>query len=205
MRYPSRVTVLRDTREKKLHRLTFPDTLLWHPVRGGNPRRLIVRTKDVELETGDYALEGHEHVCLFEKKGSLGELTKNLLSKDYTRSTAAFERLSTACRYPYLLVCAGAGDLHRPTKYAPDPGATLDALSVVVARFGLRLLHIGQVRMPGPKRRAGELILRLMLAHAFLDEWEVAEDDIRSTIEGILFGDDTNDGQGSDESPPLDA
>lgn len=205
MQYPTRVTVLRDTREKKTHGLLFPDTLLWHPVRGGRPRRLIVRTKDAELETGDYALEGHEHVCLVEKKGSLGELTKNLLSRDYQRAIAAFERLSTACRCPYLLICAGAGDLHRPTKYAPNPAATLDALAVVVARYGLRLLHVGQTRMPGPRRRAGEIVLRLMLAHAFLDEWEAAEDDIRTTIDNIFSGGDDHDGQGGDEAPICDA
>lgn len=184
MRFPTSVTVKVDRRENVP--LLFPERLKWFPVRGGPPRLLKVKTLVRTLPAGDYTLDGHEHVCIVERKASLRELYSNLFTKDHARFTAAVERLASSCQYPYLLLDAGAGDLRKTSVHVRQYEPVLDAMSAVVAHYGLRLLHLGQLRQPTTRRFGGEMVLRLMLAHAFLDGWEAAEDEIRDTI-GRLF------------------
>jgi hypothetical protein len=69
----SSFTILRDTREQK--GWSFPGSQL----------------KDVTLKTGDYTLEGFENQIVIERKGSTGELAKNVIE---TRFQKEIERLA---------------------------------------------------------------------------------------------------------------
>lgn len=128
---------------------------------------MIVRTKRVTLPAGDYALEGYERGCLVERKASIDELANNLLSDDYARANAAFERFAEASDNPYLLIECTPSEIRRETQWTKQPERISDALMSLVQRLSLRLLLCGSCKTAKQKRVVGELILRLMMAHAF--------------------------------------
>lgn len=119
---------------------------------------------------GDYHLEGYEGVCRVERKGSLGELANNLLSDDYERALKAFEKFTASTENPYLLVECTPSELQRETRWTKQPERILDALMSLVERLKLRLLLVGSCKTAKQKRVVGELVLRLMMAHAFQGE-----------------------------------
>lgn len=161
------ITVLIDTRERRP--LFFPDRFEWFPVRGG--RGTIVRVKSVRkrLSEGDYALKGFEDACLVERKGSMRELQTNLLGDDYTRSEAAFGRLASACRTPYLLLDFGVSEALKNSKYV-EYAPTLDALMKLIVRYNLNVLWAGNCKTHQSRRRLGELVLRTLLTYALHGE-----------------------------------
>lgn len=163
-----RVTVLVDNREQRP--LLFPATLKWYPERGGRCKTVLVKTKGVVLSSGDYALEGHEEGCLIERKASIDELANNLLSNDYARANAAFGRFAGATENPYLLLECTASELRSETRWTKQPERIVDALAALIQRLKLRLLLCGSCKTPRQKRVVGELVLRLMMAHAFHKE-----------------------------------
>ena len=163
-----RVTVLIDKREKRP--LIFPSSLRWYPVRGGVSKNVIVKTKVEVMESGDYCLCGSERACLIERKASIGELSNNLFSDDFTRASSAFARFAAASDNPYLLLECTASELQRVTRWTKQPDRVMDALTALMARLKLRLLLCGACKTAKQKRVVGELVLRLMLAHSYPQE-----------------------------------
>ena len=127
------------------------------------------------MDTGDYTLEGHEETCIVERKGSLTELATNLLMDDYRRADAAFSRLSNSTRNPYLLVECSAAELRTRSKYVHEPARVVDALAAMMERYKLRLILCGRCNTITQKRTVGDMILRLMLAHAFQKEEDYSD------------------------------
>jgi len=146
----------------------------------GQKKTVIIKTEKKCLDAGDYALKGYEHVCLVERKGSMGELSKNLLSPDRGRFNKAFGLLMETCEEPVLLLDFSIASAMRPNRYCPNPTKTMDALLQLISqkipsgtsgtcygkktRFGV--LWSNGSRAHGPRRVLGETIARLMLHHA---------------------------------------
>lgn len=117
-----------------------------------------------------------------ERKGSVRELQTNLFTKDHKRSSAAFERLSSACTYPYLVLDIPPGNFLKPNQYVPQPGRVFDALSWTMHRYGLRLWMAGDCKKIGPRTRLGEQLTRVMLAHILFDDEGHREEAIQNVI-----------------------
>lgn len=176
-----KVTVLIDSREQRP--LIFPATIQWYPDRGGKGQTVVVRSRRCHLAIGDYCLEGHVGVCRIERKGSLDELANNLLSKDYARALRAFEQLGRFSSNPYLLIECTASDLQRETRWTKQPGRVMDALMSLTERLKLGFLLVGSCKTAKQKRVVGELVLRLMMAHAF--QREVDYDGVDEVLSSI--------------------
>lgn len=163
MATPSRpLEILVDTREKEP--LLFPETLrFWSK---GKPALLAIRTSKVALPTGDYALKHYEHICLVERKGSVGELCSNLCTKDRTRQFAAFQRLADECRVPYLLLESSLSEIQKSSRYAKNPDLALQHLFRAIRRFGFHVIFGGRLRSVLSRRAAGEFVARLLATHA---------------------------------------
>jgi len=183
---PSQVTVLIDSQEQRP--VPFPDYIkMWH-ARSPKPRLIRVREKVVRLGAGDYTLKGHEHVTLMETKRSTRELQGNLFTKDYKRSCNAFERLSSNCTFPYLVLEIAPWEMFRKTAHVYEPERVFDALAWVVNRYGLRLWFSGTSRAPAARRCLGEQMVRVMLAHALYSEDGEDQESIMEVIREIENG-----------------
>jgi hypothetical protein len=115
-------------------------------------------------------LEGYEECCIIERKGSIRELAANMLSDDWARAQDAFKRLADATAHPYLMIECTPADLRTRSRYVEEPDRVVDALSALIEKLDLRLLLCGRVSTIKQKRTVGELMLRLMLAHAYQRE-----------------------------------
>jgi ERCC4-type nuclease len=131
---------------------------------------VIVRSRAKVLPAGDYALEGYEDQCIVERKGSLRELANNMLSEDWERAQDAFKRLADATAHPYLMIECSAADLKTRSRWVKEPERVVDALAALIEKLDFRLLLCGNVTSVQQKRTVGELMLRLMLAHAYQQE-----------------------------------
>jgi len=169
-----KVVVTIDRNEKKP--LRFPSTLRWFPTRASRGQTLLIRQERRVLPAGDYALKGHEERCIIERKGSLKELAQNVLSDDWRRAYAAFQRLSDATANPYLMLECTAAELRNQGPWVQQPERVVDALMALTEKLRFRLLLVGSVKDIKQKRTVGELMLRLMLAHTFQEEVDLSCD-----------------------------
>lgn len=164
------ITVLIDTAEQRP--LLFPETLALWNIRGAGhtPKARIVRveTERRSLDAGDYCLVGDETLAIVERKAHIGELITNTLTDDRPRFLRALERLAVACKYPYLYV------ERMPTGWWMREGdesplrvvQAMDLFLTSITRLNIRLLWGRHAAIaPGHRRRDGELILRILLAH----------------------------------------
>ena len=163
-----KVTVLVDKRERR--KLIFPATVKWYPHRGGPGQVVIVKTREMNLDSGDYALDGYADRCTIERKGSLDELSQNLLSDDYARAFAAFTRFATATEHPYLLLECSTAQLRSQTRWTKQPERVVDALAKLMHDLKLRLILCGRCSTALQKRTVGEFALRIMMAHSLAPE-----------------------------------
>lgn len=181
-----KVTVTIDRNEKRP--LRFPKTIRWYPSRGAKGQQVLVRTQTKVLPAGDYALAGFEDRCIIERKGSLRELAQNLLSDDWARANRAFGKLSLATANPYLMLECTPAELRKAEQWVQEPARVIDALAALIERFGFRLLLCGSVKTVQQKQTVGELMLRLMLAHAYHKEEDYTQCDMviekMSSIQG---------------------
>lgn len=102
-----------------------------------------------------------------ERKGSIRELANNLLGDDWARAQDAFKRLADATAHPYLMLECTPVDLQTRSRWVQEPERVVDALAALVEKLDLRLILCGRVQSAKQKRIVGEMILRLMLAHAY--------------------------------------
>ena len=164
------ITVLIDTAEQRP--LLFPETLALWNIRGAGhtPKARIVRveTERRRLDAGDYCLVGDETLAIVERKAHIGELITNTLTDDRPRFLRALERLATACKYPYLYVERMPNHwwLQDPTGFSRQIAQAMDLFLTSITRLNIRLLWGRHAAIaPGHRRRDGELILRILLAH----------------------------------------
>jgi hypothetical protein len=160
--FPRSVTVEIDTREKRP--LLFPETVtVWWT---GKPTLITVATARVKLDAGDYRLREWPNACVIERKGSIEELSRNLLDpKDSPRQGRSFGRLAASSRFPYLLIHAAPSSLMLSTTGCPHPELLVQRLTECLGRFGLNLLVIGQTSTSAALRVTGTMMLHLMLGH----------------------------------------
>jgi hypothetical protein len=159
---PQKVTVLIDSREKQP--LLFPSWIEWHGDLTSGTHQIQILTKIVTLDAGDYTLEGYEDICIIETKRSLRELCNNV-GTEWPRACKALYKLSKACDYPYVVWELTASDCMRKSKHVPDPGLIIDRWMHAITRLDLRLMWVGNSLAPGPRRKLGGQLVRLMLAH----------------------------------------
>ena len=148
-----------DSREDPQWRLPFPNHLKVHPGRSRNPVIVKVETRIDKLDAGDYCLEGHADRCLVETKRSARELADNLLTDDFRRANAAFDRFSRATAFPLLVCEFSQADL---LSFLAD-GRAMDALAWCIARHRLNVWFAGPRGAKDARRKTAECVLRLML------------------------------------------
>lgn len=160
------VTVAIDSREKCP--LLFPDTIVWHPDRSaGRGCQVRVKTDVRKLDSGDYLLPKWPSCAIVERKASLNELCQNLLTDDYSRFSAALQRLRDSCTFPYVLVEESPSGLCVPTERCDQPSRVMDCFYASCARLGIGVWMVGRSSSIASRRRLGEHVLRLLLGHAF--------------------------------------
>jgi ERCC4-type nuclease len=161
------VTVLIDSREQRP--LLFPDTLaVWrNDGCGPVPTFLEVKTDKRALKSGDYCLAGSEDLAVVERKLGIMEMIGNVLTADRTRFLRAINRFASSCKHPILLI------EQMPPVWWAGKSNDLDVVQAVdlflqqVALLKIHLLWCNATRAmcPTRRRRIGELVLRVMLAH----------------------------------------
>jgi len=162
-------TIIQDTSEKTP--LIFPSHIVLSV--GSEPPEVLPKSQSVQLDvkvahlpTGDYCLEGLSKTCLIERKGSLSEITSNLMSskKERTRVLSQFDRLAAETDYPILLLEGSPTSLKTPNFRAPDPELAFDNL---IRELALR--RIQWMLCPGYSRSiraaTGSIVAR-QLIHA---------------------------------------
>lgn len=151
-----------DTREKRP--LPFPSFLRTPS------ETFAIQTIRVRLPEGDYRLKAYPDVCIIERKGSVEELAKNLLTWDNKRQGRAIAKLIAACSNPYLLIEAPVSSISmpppHPERFAYDPIYLVHALTTMIARTRLSVLWVGRTQSQSTRSRIGELVASLLLAHA---------------------------------------
>lgn len=181
---PKNLVILRDSQEKKGHRLLFPSKVIVHldghqvlDDRIGRPRIpptiIPVRVKEVSLSYGDYAIEGYERLVGVEAKRSADELLTNTTKGDGPRFGRAIYRFAKATKYPYLYLQMLPLSIWnpKPCNGSMDSMWVLDKVLQISASLGLRLIWGGRISTKeSTRRKLGEIILRLMLHHVLEEE-----------------------------------
>lgn len=164
---PRQVTVFIDDREQ--YPLLFPSSVVWYPYRTiGDSFLIQVEHERRHLDEGDYCLLEYPACCGIERKATLSELTRNLLTKDCTRATNALERFAAHFDHPYLLIDDNVQALFplNPNKYQADGELVVDALLAETLRLNIPIICCGRARSTSSRRRVGTYLVHLMLNHA---------------------------------------
>ena len=156
------VTVIIDSREKKGFELPFPANANVRFRRSKSPTLVRVNTTVERMPAGDYTLKGFEELVNVETKRSALEVAENLLTSDYRRASAAFERFAACAEYPLLVCEFSMADLY--AEDARRQNRMIDSLSHEVARHGVSMIFTGPRGGADARRRTGDFVLRLMLA-----------------------------------------
>ena len=168
MALPSHLVVEVDTREQRP--LLFPSTI---SVRTGPRSRRVfsVHTVSRTIRDGDYRLSSHPSAGGIERKSGLTELSGNLLTKDRTRFTRAFNRLLDTYESPLLLIEGNPSELlgRSPRHPRAKPGEVADYVSALACRSRVPILWM-PARTPAQKRKAGELALRWLIQAALIQD-----------------------------------
>jgi len=163
-----------DSREQRP--LLFPSTLRCK-VAPHRSRTFRIRTKVVPLRAGDYRLSSHPGAGGVERKSGLDELSQNLLTKDRTRFTKAFQNLLDTYQTPYLLVEGTPKDILGTCKHLrkAEPGEVADYLGALCARSRVPVVWM-PTHTPSGKLRAGELVARWLVQSALIFADSMGED-----------------------------
>lgn len=171
---PNVITVQIDTREQVP--MLFPNMIMiGHPELTFKSLPVAVKQEKTKLDFGDYRLKEYPNLCVIERKASQLEIYKNMNeSLDRIRQAKAFRRLSTGCKFPYLMVEASAGELLSSNARVKQPELVCHRLALAIAKYNLRLLFIPwKSRNPDTRRKVGTLMLHLMLGCALQASFDV--------------------------------
>jgi hypothetical protein len=171
---PNVITVQIDTREKCP--LLFPAMVrIGHPELTYQSIPIAVKIESVALPFGDYRLAEYPDMCVVERKGSQLEIFKNLTeSHDRIRQAKAFRKLMSGCKFPYILVEASPAELLTNSAQVTNPEVLCNRLALAIAKYGLRPIFLPwKSRNPDTRRKAGTLLIHLMLGHALSATFDV--------------------------------
>lgn len=162
-----KLTVHYDSNEQL--RVPFPRNIVVRPRRAYASSRIVpvvaVR-KCLQKLGADYAVAGYESVSLVERKRGMNELHTNVWTRDYGRFMKSLDRLAASCRFPYLVLEKGIGDLYRDPDYYP--GDVMAHLLRELHTRGIRFVAVGRCDSPRTRAQLGDFLLRLMLSHTDL-------------------------------------
>ena len=171
---PNVITVQVDSREQIP--MLFPAMIqIGHPELTHLMLSIAVREEKIALPFGDYRLKEYPDLCVVERKASQLEIYKNMNeSHDRIRQAKAFRRLTTGCKYPYLLVEASPAELLSSNPRIKHPELVVHRFSMAIAKYDLRALFIPwKSKSPDTRRKVGTLMLHLMLACALRETFDV--------------------------------
>lgn len=189
-------TILVDEREKKP--FTFPEHIVClDPSKdpchqSGVTVRL--RTQKRTMKTGDYRIEGNPAVI--ERKGSIDEISQNLLTQDGRRRfTECCRRLRDETPAPIVLL---EGLVGMPTIKAgkPHPGLAIDSLMRILQEFAIGLIVL-PTSTAGQRRAAGEWAARWLITQEH-HVTRTADDRSKELPPGILHGSSHGNSTGQD-------
>jgi hypothetical protein len=153
--------IVQDTREKQP--LLFPKNLVMLDDTSTPAKRkrvtVAIHVVKRKMDTADYCIEGQEHVCLVERKGSAREITKNLLTaRDRARFERELVRLREETANPVLLMEGWPSQLLEDT----EASLAVDSLIRTLSLYGTELLLVpaSNIRQ---RRAAGEWVARLLI------------------------------------------
>lgn len=158
---PSLFTIEVDTREQKP--LLFPSHISLYT--GDLPKRVRLRTLPSTLKAGDYRLLSHPTLACIERKGSVRELCKNFLSRDWERQLRSLAHLCSDYQHPYLLVEESVYALTTRREPNTNPDLLLQRISSILTRLPVRLLIVGAAQSIPARRRIGLFAASLLLGH----------------------------------------
>jgi len=170
---PNVITIQIDSREKIP--LLFPAMLqCGHPELTYKTIPIAVKQEVIKLDAGDYSLKEYPELCIVERKASQLELYKNLNeSHDRIRQAKAFRKLTSSCKYPYILIEASPAELLSDNPLAKQPELLCHRLGLALAKYDLRALFIPwKSRCANTRRKTGTLLLHLMLGCALADTFD---------------------------------
>jgi hypothetical protein len=136
---------------------------------------IAVKEERIALPFGDYRLAEYPDMAVIERKASQLEIYKNMNeSLDRIRQAKAFRKLTSGCKYPYLMVEASASELLSENPRVKQPELVVHRLALAIAKYDLRLLFIPwKAHNPATRRKVGTFILHLMLGHVLQKTFDV--------------------------------
>lgn len=163
-RVPSKLNMLIDTREKIP--ILFPATLRYYTSLSDRSHHLVhVRTTRRKLRTGDYYLDGHRSVTIWERKAGAEEIHNNILGKQRKRFLESLDRLQAATRHPYLLIDSSPAQMLRHSEWATNPTLVINALYRECVTRGIAVWWIGNAGARSTRIAMGTVLLHAMLTH----------------------------------------
>jgi len=171
---PTLITVQIDTREQIP--MLFPSMIqIGHPEMTHKMLPVEVVVQRVKLDFGDYRLAEYPDLCVIERKASQLEIYKNMTeSLDRIRQAKAFRKLTTGCRYPYIMIEASPAELLSSDPRIKQPELVCHRLALAIAKYDLRALFIPwKSRNPDVRRKVGTFLLHLMLGCALKEKFDV--------------------------------
>lgn len=171
---PSVITVQIDTREQIP--LLFPAMVsIGHPELTYKNIPIAVQVERVKLDFGDYRLKEYPTICVVERKASQLEIYKNMNeSLDRIRQAKAFRKLTSGCKYPYLLVEASPAELLSTNPHIKQPELVCHRLAIAIAKYKFQALFIPwKCRSPIVRRKVGTFLTHLMLGCVLETKFDV--------------------------------
>lgn len=161
---PKSVTIQVDTREQYPFPFDKMGTFAWYPdPLSDQPLILQIKVEPATMPEGDYCLKGLGPRCIVERKSGLSELTTNLLTADWARTSSAYGRLCAATANPWLVVEGSISELATPLhvrRNVPHPARVRDALNRAASLHNLQVAFIGR---PTNRMLSAEFVLSLLL------------------------------------------
>jgi len=171
---PNIITVQIDTREQIP--ILFPDMIfIGHPEMTYKMLPVAVKVEKVKLDFGDYRLAEYPSLGVIERKASQLEIYKNMNeSHDRVRQAKAFRKLTSGCKYPYIMVEVSPAELLSDNALVKQPELVCHRLALAIAKYDLRLLFIPwKSRSSDTRRKVGTFLLHVMLGCALKETYDV--------------------------------
>lgn len=160
-------TIIQDDREKKP--LLFPTHLI---CADENLKQCTVTltieeerldAAHPELAKADYYVRGHPDAVVIERKGSIREVSANVLNKRRRRLfIQELAYLHDHVRRPILLFEGTPSTILTANRYCPNPEVALDALLDLLLEYRIGFLLLANGSLPA-RRAMGELVARLLI------------------------------------------
>jgi ERCC4-type nuclease len=138
----SRVTIIRDTREKEGHGWSWDKRSTW-----------CEGTEKKALKTGDYVIKELPELIVIERKADYRELCMNFTSKDYRRRLfEEFERMQ-AFRFKFLIIECTLDEIMDRNSYRylksgriknSAPTIILGTLAAIQLKYGVHVIFAGK-------------------------------------------------------------